>query len=473
MVAEHAFPTWDWAARRTITVHCGHKAVHLGGHAGRVYIQPAIAGVGPIGPWTIISEPGDTVVKLPTQVLLAFVVLAGLSRVAGSAPPPNIVSSDSSGSTAMGSQAVSMQTTGTVNTGAGAAALHNTTSGRANTAVGAYALEDNTTGSRNTAIGQNSLNKSKTGNDLAAFGFEALRANTTGIDNTALGASALSANTTGVWNTATGSRALKSNTVGKDNTAAGFAVLDSNTTGEANTATGSRAMFFNTGGNLNTATGYSALYNNATGARNVALGYQAGFGTTGSDNIVIGANNMGAATENGVTRIGDKAFQKKAFVAGISGVKTGLAAAKTVFIDANGQLGTVKSSRVYKEDIRPMGSVSDRLLALRPVTFRYKEAYDDGSKPLEFGLIAEEVAEVFPELVVNDADGKPETVRYDLVATLLLNEFEKERTRVQTQADRIEVLERQAVELAQLKVEFARMAETVSRLDRTGMVASR
>ena len=114
------------------------------------------------------------------------------------------------------------------------------------------------------------------------------------------------------------------------------------------------------------------------------------------------------------------------FIAGISGKKTGLAAAKTVFIDANGQLGTIKSSRIYKEDIHPMGSVSERLLALQPVTFRYKEAYDDGSKPIEFGLIAEDVAQVFPELVVNDAEGKPETVRYDLIATLMLNEFEKE-----------------------------------------------
>ena len=123
---------------------------------------------------------------------------------------------------------------------------------------------------------------------------------------------------------------------------------------------------------------------------------------------------------------------------------TGSTAAAAVFIDPNGQLGTIKSSRDVKEEILPMGNVSDRLLALRPVTFRYKQADDDGSKPIQFGLIAEEVAESFPELVVYDANGKPETVSYHLLATLLLNEF-------QEQAVRITALEAQSAELSATK----------------------
>jgi hypothetical protein len=375
--------------------------------------------------------------------------------------------------TAAGFAALNGNTTGANNSAFGTQALHSNTTGRSNTAIGYLSLGANRTGSQNTAIGYQALVTNTVGERNTATGTSALFYNADGVDNTATGWNALLDNATGVWNTASGSRALQNNTTGKDNTADGFAALDGNKGGEANTAAGSRAMFFNVSGNLNTATGYSALYNNVSGTRNVALGYQAGYGITGSDNIVIGANNMGVGAENGVIRIGIKANQKKAFVAGISGVKTGLATAKTVFIDANGQLGTVKSSRVYKEDIRPMGNVSARLLSLRPVTFRYKEPYDDGSKPVEFGLIAEEVAEVFPELVVNDSDGRPETVRYDLVATLLLNEFEKEHALQQAQNERIDVLERQAEELAQLKLEFAKMAETIGRLDRSGMVASR
>ena len=148
--------------------------------------------------------------------------------------------------------------------------------------------------------------------------------------------------------------------------------------------------------------------------------------TTGSDNIILGAANQGVAAENGVIRIGNKTYQKKAFIAGIRGVTTGSATASTVFVDVNGQLGTIKSSRRYKEDIQSMDNVSEKLFGLRPVTFRYTQPFDDGSKPVQYGLIAEEVAEVMPELVVYGEDGKPETVSYHLLATLLLNEVQKD-----------------------------------------------
>jgi hypothetical protein len=181
--------------------------------------------------------------------------------------------------------------------------------------------------------------------------------------------------------------------------------------------------------------------------------------STGSDNILIGADNRGKAVDNGVIRIGVSANQRRHLLPVSEASPTGLANATAVFIDGNGQLGTIKSSREVKEDIQPMGSFSERLLALRPVTFRYKEPSDDGTKPVQFGLVAEEVAKAFPELVIYDEKGKPETVRYELIATMLLNEFQKERSATQA-------------ELAKLKGEIARMAEIIERLDHESVVAS-
>ena len=437
--------------------------------------------------------------------LIYFSALIVSAGDAYAAQPPFVVPSDSNGNTAIGTDSQLYLSSGKHNTSGGQYALeYNMTSSNNtafgwgalavtlasdNTAIGAEALWSNRNGSDNTASGYRALFSNTTGSNNTATGASALHNNSTGFDNTAQGHLALSSNTTGVANTASGSRALATNTEGSRNTAIGVDALDSNTAGELNTSTGADSLYSNTIGVENTASGYAALYrntsgryntaigkeamhNNDSGYRNVALGFQAGYAMTGSDNITIGAGNQGKSTESNVTRIGSKSYQGKAFIAGISGIKTGLAAAKTVFIDANGQLGTIKSSRVYKEDIHPMGGASERLLALQPVTFRYKEAYDDGSKPVEFGLIAEDVAEVFPELVVRDSEGKPETVRYDLIATLLLNEFEKERAIVQAQAERIAELEKQTEGLARLKQEFARMAETLERLDHASMVAA-
>ena len=365
-------------------------------------------------------------------------VLLATTTVAYGAQPPDVVVSDGGANTAMGTNALFSLTTGVSNTAAGYGALYANTTGNNNTASGLSALSENTTGTQNTASG-----------------VRALRLNTMGYDNTASGMDAMQSNTTGGNNTASGAYALNSNTTGNDNAASGFGALYSNNIGNDNTADGLDALFTNTSGNYNSALGHEALFLNDAGYRNVAIGYQAGYAVTGNDNITIGAGNQGKAVENQVIRIGNKTYQSKAFMAGISGVKTGLAAAKTVFIDANGQLGTIKSSRIYKEDIHPMGSVSERLFALQPVTFRYKEAYDDGSKPIEFGLIAEDVAEAFPELVVHDAEGKPETVRYDLIATLLLNEFQKEHA-----------------ELAELKQQVAAMAGVIDQLKHEHMVAA-
>ncbi len=206
------------------------------------------------------------------------------------------------------------------------------------------------------------------------------------------------------------------------NTALGRQALANITSGGGNTASGSRALYNNTTGVGNTASGYRALPNNTIGSSNIAIGTLAGFNlTTGSSNIAIG--NLGFAGESNTVRIGSG--QTRTFIAGIRGVTTGAANAIAVMIDSNGQLGTVSSSRRFKEDIRSMDNTASRLLELRPVVFRYKPEVQSGERPLEYGLIAEEVAEIFPELVVYDEDGRPETVKYHVLNSMLLNELQK------------------------------------------------
>jgi hypothetical protein len=355
-----------------------------------------------------------------------------------------------------GYQALYSNSSGGFNTASGSEALYFTTTGSFNTAIGARTLHHNTTGGTNTACGSDALYRNTTGDSNTASGYAALANNTTGDSNTASGQWALLNNTTGHSNTASGTEALYYSTEGFYNTASGYQALVGNTTGDYNTASGYWALANNFTGNRNTADGAFALLN-ATSNRNVALGYEAGNAIlTGGDNIVIGAGQKGKANDSGVIRIGISTFQKRAFVAGIRGVTTGLANAVPVVIDANGQLGTVSSSRRFKEDIQPMGSVSERLLDLRPVTFRYKQPFEDGSAPVQFGLVAEDVAQAFPELVVNGQNGEPETVSYHLLATLLLNEFQKEHTASQAQA----------VELARLKEQVTAMAAVIERLER-------
>lgn len=264
-----------------------------------------------------------------------------------------------------------------------------------------------------------------------AVGVSALSANTSGETNTAVGAEALHDNTTGASNTAVGYQALPRNTTATNNSAFGHQALAQNTTGLANTAVGYGAAFENTTGSSNTAIGSRALSSNQTGYRNIAVGFEAGFNTTGNYNIHIG--NAGGATESRTIRIGIAGggfHQTVAFIAGIRGKTTGSANTVPVLIDLNGQLGTASSSRRYKEDIRDIADASGRLMALRPVTFRYTQPYADGSKPLDYGLIAEEVAEVYPDLVVSGADGQVETVQYHKLTPLLLNEVQRQHRRV-------------------------------------------
>jgi hypothetical protein len=281
------------------------------------------------------------------------------------------------------------------------------------------------------------LNPSTTGSDNTAHGWFSLFSNTSGSDNTADGFQALYRNTTGVANTATGFQALFSNT-GNFNTATGYIALVSNTTGVANTATGTHALAFNTTGNENTATGDHALFNNTTGRFNTALGFSAGISVTTADNVIcIGQSVFGANVSN------------TCFIGNIRGVTTVNDDAIPVVIDSAGQLGTISSSCRFKTEIKPMDKASEAILALKPVTFHYKS--NVGGRP-QFGLIAEEVAKVNPDLVVRDKNGDLYTVRYDQVNAMLLNEFIKEHRKV----------EQQGMALTEVKSNAAKQEATIA-----------
>jgi hypothetical protein len=328
--------------------------------------------------------------------------------------------------TAEGTDALFSLTTGPDNTAIGFDALYSNTTGDSNTATGSGALMSNTTGIRNTANGFAALQSNTTGERNTATGRAALASNTTGNHNTADGHNALIFNSTGNDNTASGSFALVFNTTGNQNTANGYGAMLFNTTGNQNTGTGYFAVYQNTTGNNNTGHGYSALLNNTTGVGNIALGSFAGSNlTTGDNNIDIG--NLGVADEANTIRIGTHGTQTKTFIAGITGAAvTGVA----VKVNAAGQIGTPPSSRRFKTEIKPMDKASEAILALKPVTFHYKKEIDPQGSP-EFGLVAEDVEKVNPDLVARDAEGKVYTVRYDAVNAMLLNEFLKEHRTVQ------------------------------------------
>jgi len=333
------------------------------------------------------------------------------------------------------------------NTAEGQDALLSLTSGLYNTAAGLYSLRALTGGSFNTAIGAGAL-LLNTANENTAIGAGALLNNTTGAPNTAIGESALFFNTTGNANTATGANALVNNVDGDSNTANGNGALASNTTGNFNAAFGASALLNNTIGGRNTAIGRSALSLNTTGNFNIALGQGAGSRlTTGDSNIDIGA--FGFPGESATIRIGEG--QSKNFIDGIRGAT--VVGGVPVVIVGYGQLGTIVSSKRFKKEIQPMEKASEAILALKPVTFLYKS---DATNTPQFGLIAEEVAEVNPDLVVRDENGDIYTVRYDAVNAMLLNEFLKAHRKAQEQEATI----------TELKKDFrATVAQLTARLD--------
>ena len=311
------------------------------------------------------------------------------------------------------------------NTAEGHNALLSLTTGTYNTAIGLFSLEINTEGNFNTGVGAGTL-LANTAHQNTAIGAGALLSNSSGVKNTANGAFALFRNAAGNSNTASGVAALFSNSTGFNNTANGYNALSSNTTAGDNTAIGTTALFSNTTGEFNTAIGSQALRDNVIGDSNTAIGDSAGFNITGSGNVCIGAGVNGVAGESNITRIRN--------------IYESVATERAVYVTSDNRIGTLSSSNRYKEQVKPMEKASGAIHSLRPVSFRYKKEVDP-AQSLCFGLIAEEVADVSPNLVTLDCDGKPETVRYEAINAMLLNEFLKEHKAFLEEHRKVEKLE--------------------------------
>jgi Chaperone of endosialidase len=315
--------------------------------------------------------------------------------------------------TATGVAALLLNTDGHDNTANGTATLVHNSTGSSNTAVGAFALNNNDSGNANTALGRDALFQNTTGTGNTATGHGALTSNIDADGNTANGFFALHDNTAGEQNTAIGQQALAVNQADA-NTATGFQALFSNTTGNGNTAIGVNALTANAGGDANTAIGVNALQANSTGSANIGLGFFAGAGVSTANNVIC----IGALGQN---------VDSSCYISHIFNQPGG---SQAVFVSADGKLGAQVSSRGFKEEIKPMDEASEALFALQPVKFRYKKEIDPDRIP-QFGLVAEDVEEVNPDLVIRDNEGKPYSVRYDQVNAMLLNEFLKEHRKVQ------------------------------------------
>ena len=295
---------------------------------------------------------------------------------------------------------------GNENTALGQSALVNNTASE-NTAVGFQALQNNTEGLVNTAIGANALYQLVNGQQNTAIGVDALRRGRGSFANTATGISALVNNN------------------GADNTATGAYALSGNSTGKRNTATGNFALSNNATADNNTAIGWHALQSN-TGPGNVAVGADAGAGlTTGNGNVCLGAFVLGNAGESNTTRIRN--------------VYSSVASDRAVYVTADNKIGTLVSSRRFKEEIKPMDKASEAILALKPASFRYKKEIESNGS-IMFGLIAEDVEKVDPDLVTRNEKGDAETVRYEAVNAMLLNEFIKARRQIDAQQKQIDAL---------------------------------
>ena len=357
---------------------------------------------------------------------MAWFGLASLSQAVSPAPDgcyPGYT-------TAEGCNALQHLATGAGNTGIGWYSLSSDTIHSYNTGVGAGTLVLNNADS-NTAVGAAALLLNTTGTENVAVGTDALVYNDTGSANTATGPFALFSNTIGNYNTAVGNSALASHTMGDRNTAIGTYALQFDTTGERNTAVGVLALYQNTSGTFNIAIGGQALSSNTEGGGNIALGFGAGDSVTTANNVIC----IGASGENVST---------SCYIGQIFGATS--SAGTAVFINSAGKLGTMTSSRRFKEEIKPMDNASEALFALKPVSFRYKKDIDPAGTP-QLGLVAEEVEKVDPDLVVRDEKGNPYSVRYDQVSAMLLNEFLKEhhafveeQRRVEQQQKEIDVL---------------------------------
>jgi hypothetical protein len=424
-----------------------------------------------------------------SMAVFAFACFAYSPAVRAVVPPPD--GGYPNFTTAEGQNALFSLTSGAANTAVGWFSLNNVTAGSFNTGLGAGTLvlnigDENTaigaaalllnTASGNTAVGSRALLNNTTGGTVAniqgidvgpnvAFGQQALENNTVGSANTAVGYQTLHNFTTGpvgleqigastavgfqalahatgagAGNNGFGFQALFNNTDGAGNTAMGLSTMFVNTTGSSNVAVGNNALSSNTTGNTNTAVGFSALTGNIDGSNNTAIGFDAlGGNTTGNDNIGLGEFAGSAVNSaNHVICIGTTGanVDSSCYVGNIFGQPGG---AQAVFVSADGKLGAQVSSRRFKEEISPIARASEALYALNPVSFRYTKEIDATGRP-QFGLVAEDVAKVNPDLVIPDKEGRPYTVRYDQVNAMLLNEFLKARRQIDVQQKQIDAL---------------------------------
>jgi hypothetical protein len=381
-------------------------------------------------------------------------------------PPPD--GGYPGGNTAEGQSALLSRTTGLYNTAVGIYSVLSLTDGSFCTGLGAGTLLANTA-NNNTATGAGALLSNTIGEENTANGTFALFSNTTGVVNTAVGASALQNNTDGNFNTAVGQGALRANTSGQENTAIGFAALGNNPPNNFNTAVGSFALL-NITGNSNTAVGSKALQANITGNNNTAIGNNALISSTGSGNLALGASaGNGVSTASNVICIGtsganvdDGCFIGKIYfnVQPIVGTDP-----DSVTITSAGRLGRGNvSSRRYKHDIKSMEKASEGLYALKPVSFRYNKEYD-ATQTLAFGLIAEEVAEVYPALVGRNSEGQPESVRYEQINAMLLNEFLKEHRKVEELKNDFQTtVTQQQKEIEALTAQFKQQAAQIHKV---------
>ena len=350
--------------------------------------------------------------------------------------------------TAEGCKALNSLTTGAGNTGVGWYSLFLDTSGNYNTGVGGGTLALNNADS-NTAVGTAAMLLNTSGGNNTAVGTDALLHNDDGFFNTAVGDHALFNNTTGDQNTALGQGALSANIDGNHNTATGQFAMLNNDHGTENVANGYQALPQNTGGAFNVAVGNNTLFHNTTGGDNTAIGDSAGFNQdTGSGNVYIGDGMSGVAGETNHTYI--RNIQNTI----ISGGGTDYV---TINL-ATGLLGHLTSARRYKENIQPMDKASEALYQLKPVTYRFKKEIDP-SQSVEYGLVAEEVAQVDPNLAIHDGKGQIESVRYMAINVMLLNEFLKEHRKNEEQQRQIEVL------TAQLKEQSAQIEKVTAQLE--------
>jgi len=396
---------------------------------------------------TRTASPFGRGLLLIPVLLVCFALSPGTQAVV---PPPG--GGYPGSNTAVGTQALQSLTTGVWNTALGFQTLFSDTTGSSNTATGVRSLFSNVNGVQNTATGVLTLAGNTSGINNTANGWAALNGNVNGSNNTAVGVNALFHNNAS-FQTAVGRDALFANTVGAENVAVGYKALAANTTAGFSVAVGFQALDVATGGQ-NTAVGDNALGNVTTGARNTALGDLAGVGlTTGSNNVYIGVfQSAPAANESNTTRIRNIATTP---------LNTGM----FVEVDANGKLGFITSSRRYKHDIEPMGDASEALFALKPVTFRYNGEIDPAHAKM-FGLIAEDVAKVSPNLAVRDAKGEVVAIRSDSINAMLLNEFLKEHRRVEElQATVAQQQKGMEVLTAQLKEQAAQIQKVSAQLE--------